>query len=115
MFNLSQQLDYADRSETLELKTNKICCLVNDMEYNILRDLSGPCPNNAKLIIHLYKMLLQDVIGIVCQAKNINCPSLFKNFRPLKYQPQQTKHNGKKSYQNLIVTRILIIILSLGD
>lgn len=120
MANVSDQLTFVMNSgqsaQELDSRLEKICCLVKQTEVNLLHHLEPVCQREAKVVVRLYKLLLNDVVQLVCQGiSNDRCKLAFASYKP---PARVAQVNGlpatsNKLDENLIVTRILAVVFSL--
>lgn len=64
-------------------KVNAVCCMVNDIDFEIKQMLNPLCPSEGELVSRLYRAILEDVVEIVC--RNPKCNNYLKGYKITKY------------------------------
>lgn len=68
-----------DQIKDLDQKTTTVCCMLGDTEVAITQNLGPKCPQETKVIVRLYRSILEDVINLMCRAPQ--CKDLFKGYQ----------------------------------
>lgn len=66
----------------LNQRIKSLCCVLHDMENEIRAILNPICPEEAALIVRLYRTVLEDVLELICHAPK--CHDYLKDYKVTK-------------------------------
>jgi predicted hydrolase (HD superfamily) len=79
MANVTARLHVVERDMGKDKKINGLCCMIFDIEKEIKNNLDPHCSEEAKIIVRIYRAVLEDVLDLVC--RNSKCNNFLKGYK----------------------------------